>query len=321
MVSSKEKGEFTMTNPKKTRKIISASTGKEVNANEIKRARVVNGATATGNASGLRIGAIVLWVLAIAFEVLAILSLKKIIKIGSLSPMVLTIIALVLDLACVIAGSQMWKKANHIKPASSKNKVKFWLWNNLGVVVAVIAFVPMIILTLADKKADKKTKTIVSIVAVVALVIGGLLSYDFDPASEATLEGNVFWAPTGSVYHTNDLCHTLDRSVELTTGTVDEAIEAGRQKLCYYCAKAQDIEGIETAAEEIVLTDEDVVYWGEGNDLYHLSSECSLLDACDSLLEGNETQAKEAGKTGLCLDCVSPAEEAAAADLTKTVDE
>ena len=65
-------------------------------------------------------------------------------------------IVIVLDLIFVVIGSQLWKKANHIKPASEKNKFTFWLWNNLGFIVSVIAFMPIIILILVNKDADKK---------------------------------------------------------------------------------------------------------------------------------------------------------------------
>ena len=137
----------------------------------------------TGNATGLRIGAVVLWVVAIVLEVLALLILVGKISTGETMRWVLGIGALVLDLICVVIGSQLWKKANHISPASEANALKFWLWNNLGVIASVLAFVPFIILMLTNKDADGKTKTIASVVAVIALLIGGVASYDFDPYS------------------------------------------------------------------------------------------------------------------------------------------
>jgi len=94
------------------------------------------------------------------------------------------IIALVLDLVCVIIGAQLWKKANHIKPASEKNKFLFWLWNNMGLIACAVAFIPFVILALTNKNADKKTKAIATVVAVIALLIGGLASYDYNLVSE-----------------------------------------------------------------------------------------------------------------------------------------
>ena len=79
-----------------------------------------------------RVWAIICWVLAIAFEVIAILRLTDVINwFSSLDLTAFLIICIVLDLIFVIIGSLLWKKANRIDPASEKNKVKFWLWNNL----------------------------------------------------------------------------------------------------------------------------------------------------------------------------------------------
>ena len=141
------KGDFVMSE-KKTKRIVSASDGQEVK--ETTRARVVKKAAPVGNATGLRIGAIVLWVAAIAFEVLAILVFTGNINLTFLPVTAQLIIALVLDLICVVVGSLLWKKANRIKPASKKNKFKFWLWNNMGVIVAAFAFIPFIIIALTD---------------------------------------------------------------------------------------------------------------------------------------------------------------------------
>ena len=142
-----------MAEPKK-KKIISAGSGEEVAAGSMKKPVA---AAPVGNATGLRIGAIVLWVLAVVFEILALLVLFGKINLNFMSSLAQLIVFLVLDLACVIIGSQLWKKANHIRPASEKEPLKFWLWNNLGLIVCIIAFVPFIILILTNKNMDKKT--------------------------------------------------------------------------------------------------------------------------------------------------------------------
>ena len=60
-----------MAEEKKKKKIVSADTGEEVAAGSRKKAP--KEAPPVGNATGLRIGAIALWVVAIVFEVLALL--------------------------------------------------------------------------------------------------------------------------------------------------------------------------------------------------------------------------------------------------------
>ncbi len=252
-----------MATPKK-KKIVSADTGKEVTAAEReKRKENYKQAAPVGNATGLRIGAIILWVVALALEVVAVLMFNGKIDLKFMPVLYQMIGALVLDLIFVIIGSILWKKANHIKPASKKNKVKFWLWNNMGVIVCAVAFVPFIILALTNKEADKKTKAIATVVAIIALLIGGLVSYDWNPLSkedqQAAMEAiseDVYWSPFGKVYHTHDDCGHLNQSEELTVGTVEQAMAAGRTRLCSSCAKKDDIQGVVTDGSDILTDDE-----------------------------------------------------------------
>jgi len=256
-----------MAETKKKKKIVSASTGKEVKAGSRKKATVKKAAP-VGNATGLRVGAILLWLVALAFEVVAVLIFNKTIELTFMPQIAQIIIALVLDLICVIIGSQLWKKANHIKPASEKNPFLFWLWNNMGVIVSTIAFAPFVILALTNKDTDKKTKTIATVVAVIALLIAGASSYEYNPISEeeqqaamTEIEGNVLWAPSGKVYHIDEDCQAFSQSEELTEGTVEEAIAAGRTRLCSFCAKRNDVntEGLLTddvEVEDVELEDE-----------------------------------------------------------------
>ncbi len=233
--------------PKKKKTIISASDGKETTARKVKEAAPV------GNATGLRIGAAVLWVVAIALEVLAVLILNGTITWTFMPSLTQIIIVLVLDLVCVIIGSLLWKKANHIKPASKRNKLLFWLWNNMGLIVCALAFVPFVILALTNKNADKKTKSVASVVAVIALLIGGLISYEWNPISQEEQQAainaittDVYWSPFGRKYHTSQDCSSLNQSDTLTVGTVEEAIAAGRTDLCKFCAKRDEIQGVRT---------------------------------------------------------------------------
>lgn len=244
-----------MAEPKK-KKIVAAETGEAVEAGSRKK----KAAAPVGNAGGLRAGAVVLWVVALVFEILAVMVLIGKINLKFMPSLYQIIAFLVLDLICVIIGSTLWKKANHIKPASEKNKLKFWLWNNMGLIVCAVAFIPFVILALTNKEADKKTKAIATVVAVIALLIGGVASYDWNPVSEeqqqAAMEAisdDVYWSPFGKVYHTHEDCSSLNQSDSLTYGTVEQAIAANRTRLCSFCAKKDDITGVVTddsAAEE-----------------------------------------------------------------------
>lgn len=209
-------------------------------------------------ALGYRLGAVGAWLAAIAFEVIAVLLLVGKINWTFMPTLGLIIIALVLDLACVITGSLLWKKANRLDPASEKNKVKFWLWNNMGVIVCAFAFIPFIIIALTNKNADKKTKTIAVIVAIIALLIGGLVSYDWNPISaeqkeeviEELGDTDVYWTKFGTVYHLSQDCSHLNHSDELIVGTVEQAIEANKTRVCKDCEKKYGTAAEDGAAED-----------------------------------------------------------------------
>lgn len=234
---------------KKEHKIVSADGGsvKKPAAQTVQHN--VRPAPAKGNAGGLRAGAVVLWIVAIVFELLAVLVLFGKISLTFMPVMYQLIAFIVLDLVCVVIGSALWKKANHIAPASARNKTKFWLWNNMGLIVAIFAFVPLVVLLLTNKDLDKRTKAICTVVAAIALLIGGAASIDYDPVSQEQLstaeyvlgDTVVYWAPFGKVYHTHEDCQALNNSETLTAGTVDQAIEANRTRLCSFCARRDDI--------------------------------------------------------------------------------
>ena len=111
------------------------------------------------SSKGLRTGAIILWVLAILFEVAAIYMLN-------IAETTFTIIALVLDAICVIIGSLLWKKANRINPCRSDSKFVCFIWNQMGVIAALLAFIPLgLFLLLKADKVSPKMKQVIAIIA------------------------------------------------------------------------------------------------------------------------------------------------------------
>ena len=196
------------------------------------------------NALPYRIFAVILWVLAIGFEVFAILFFTHTLELSFTTEnpgwTISWAVCLGLDLVCVIIGSLLWKKGNHLDPAPAKNKARFWIQNNFGVIVSVLAFAPFIIFALTDKKANKQSKIIAVIAAAVALVIAGLVSVDWNPVSQEEVLANadintVYWTASGTVYHAYDDCQHLNHTVELLTGTSTAAIENGKTRLCKTC--------------------------------------------------------------------------------------
>ncbi len=250
---SKEVVQTTQASGKKVEHNITHVQAQSTNAEELQH-------ITKGNATPFRILAIVLWVLALGCEIVAILLFLKKFTITFLPiPNVWqAVIFLALDLIFLIIGSQMWKKANHMDPASKKNKLAFWLQNNLGVIVAAVAFIPFIIIALTDKNASKQDKTIAAIAAAVALAIGVLTGIDYNPVSQEDLAAeqelitsDVYWTAGGGVYHTHQDCGHLANSYNLAQGSVTAAIEHGKTRLCKTCAAKDEITLPEDAVEDL----------------------------------------------------------------------
>ena len=195
-----------------------------------------------------RIIAVVLWLVGIFFEVVGILRLNGTINwLPKCSELAFLIGCLVLDCIAVVIGSQFWKKANHIDPASEKNKTKFWIQNNLGSIISVIAFLPIIIFVLTNKDMDKKSKTIAAVAGIVCLLVAGISSYDFNPVSSEQLlkaekevtavsaDGYVYWAPTSKKYHVDPDCPAFSQSETVYKGTVKQAFENNLTEPCRRC--------------------------------------------------------------------------------------
>ena len=195
-----------------------------------------------------RILAVVLWLLAIGCELIGILRLTNVINwFSNLSDTTFLIIAIVLDLVFFVPGSLLWKKANHIDPISEKNQTKFWIWNNLGTILSVLAFLPIIVFVLTNKDLDKKSKTLVTAVAAVALLIAGFASYDYNPVSSEQLQraqqevmavskdGKVYWAPNSKKYHVDPDCPAFSNSETVYEGTVEQAFERNLTEPCRRC--------------------------------------------------------------------------------------
>ncbi|WP_310994170.1 hypothetical protein [Aequorivita marina] len=206
-------------------------------------------AEAKGKAKQLRLFAFLAWVIAIGAQIFAIL---KLINDETLIWLIVVIVGI---LALSITGSMLWKKANRLDPASEKDKFKFFVQNQLGAIMGVLAFLPLVILIFMNKDADGKTKGIAGSVAVVALLVAGISGVDFNPPSvekytkeineqTSTIKelnydnDNVYWTKAGNKYHIFEDCqHIVGRDV-INNGTVEKSWEdKGISELCLTCKK------------------------------------------------------------------------------------
>lgn len=208
----------------------------------------VASAESKGKAKQLRLFAILAWVVAIAIQLYNIFFVLFKAPVN----MTLLIILIVVNLGIAILASTLWKKANRLDPASEEDKTRFFFQNQLGAIMNVLAFLPLVILIFTSKDLDGKQKGVVGSIAVVAMLIAGIAGVDFNPPSieqytreiqEQTqvlktlnLDNDlVYWSRAGNRYHIYEDCQHI-RNRELSSGTVkDSWDDKGISELCKTC--------------------------------------------------------------------------------------
>ena len=234
----------------------------EVKAEAEKRVREGDGwkpsDAAKKGASTKRIIAAVLWAVAIIVEGVGIWYLLTQLRAGEEQPswLLWALIGLLVVIGVLtIIGSQLWKAANQADPASRQEPVRFFVQNQLGAIIPIIAFLPIILVILLNKNLDSKTKGIAGAVGAVVLVAAVLLGIEYNPNSqeaetedqveqeqvvEAANEGQVdeytaivqqltggdavYWTPQGNVYH---LCEGVDELQQTSQNEDDNVIRSG----------------------------------------------------------------------------------------------
>ena len=206
-------------------------------------------AESKGAAKQLRLFAFLAWIIAIAGEIFAILKLLH------NETLTWLIVAIVIILALSVTGSLLWKKANRLDPSSEADKGKFFIQSQLGAIMGVLSFLPLVIFIFANKNLDGKTKGIAGTIGIVALLIAGITGVDFNPPSIEKYSSQinaqtdslkqinmgkdlVYWAPASKKYHIYEDCYTIKGHENLSEGTVKQVWEAkGISELCKVCEK------------------------------------------------------------------------------------
>lgn len=199
---------------------------------------------AKSKALRFRLGALALWVAAIGLEIFVIL---KVLRPADHQVSMAWLIGLTVAIgALALGGSLLWKHANRLDPASEKDPVRFWVQNQLGVIITVIAFLPLVIMILLNKDMTGKQKGIAGAVAAVLAIAVGFASADFNPPSKEqytqetniiealTGQDEVVWTKSGKVFHVCDAVPDVNRESQDNTiyrGTVAAAHEAGKTRL------------------------------------------------------------------------------------------
>ncbi|MFJ4016501.1 hypothetical protein [Microbacterium sp. NPDC090014] len=153
------------------------------------------------------------------------------------------LVLLVVIAALAITGSLLWKKANRLDPARRSETVRFFVQNQLGAIIAVVAFLPLVILIFLNKDMSKGQKTTAGIVGVVLALLATVIGVDFNPPSVEKYTADqsavilmlgkdeVVWVDGGAVYHVCDEVSDIQTGSEKRAGTTAEAVEAGKSRL------------------------------------------------------------------------------------------
>ena len=165
--------------------------------------------------------------------------------------MTILLIGIGINLIPALTGSYLWKKANRLDPASEKNPTKFFIQNQLGAIMGVLAFLPLVILIFLNKDMSGKQKGLAGGVAIIALLVAGISGVDFNPPSveqyteqtqrvERLNNGQnlVYWTKAGTRYHLYSDCSYINtnRTDEIFEGTVAQARELKNiTELCSRC--------------------------------------------------------------------------------------
>ena len=82
-----------------------------------------------------------------------------------------------------IAGNLLWKAANRHDPARASDTFRFFFQNQLGVIITLVAFLPLVLLIFTDKNMDPQTKKVAGGVGAVLAVIAALIGVSYNPPS------------------------------------------------------------------------------------------------------------------------------------------
>jgi len=192
-------------------------------------------------AKRLRIFAALSWIVAIGTEVAGVVLLRQHKFDHGNLPL---LIGLLVGIAIfAIAGSLMWKAANKHDPASRSEPFRFFVQNQLGAIITVLAFLPLIVLIFMDKDMDPKNKKIAGGIGAVLAVAATLIGVDFNPPSVEQ--------------YTKDMnkCAAEIKASQPTTDCSPEVAEQAK-------AIAQDSATVAEATKDATHpAGQDVVYW------------------------------------------------------------
>ncbi len=254
-----------------------------------------SGSSGGGGSPGtLRIIAAVLWALAIGGEAFAIFRILRANPVN----MTLLIGALVVIGVLAIVGDLLWKRANAMDPASTSEPVRFFIQNQLGAIIGIIAFLPLVLLIVTNKNMSGQQKTLAGGIGVIALIVATMMGVSFNPPSVEQ-----YAQQTAIVQATEQAAmpQTGGTAMPVSNGTPGAAAQASGDQ---YASEAAVVIG---------YTGQDLVYWKADSTVYHLCQQVSALSRTNAtnntIYSGTVAQAHAAGMTRLTLEVQSELKE------------
>ena len=114
-------------------------------------------------------------------------------------------------------------------------------------------------------------------------------------------DGDVFWTPSGKIWHASSDCSYLSNSKEIIHGTPDEARLAGKTGECSKCFLSDEDKQYEKL-EGNPIEKSDVFFTKEGN-AWHTDINCPKISGAEKIYNASIAKAKQLGKTHSCDEC------------------
>jgi hypothetical protein len=212
------------------------------------------------SATRLRLFAALAWLIAIGGEIYGIILFRQNKFDQGNLPLLIGILVGIAIFA--IAGNLLWKAANRHDPARASDTGRFFFQNQLGAIITLIAFLPLIFLIFTDKNMDPQTKKVAGGVGAALAVLATVMGVNFKPPSVEQ--------------YTQDMneCATQIKSGQPTTACSPD-VAAQAQQI------ATDTETVAAATKDASHPDGlDVVYWIAPENGAAKSSEPHVFHLC-----------------------------------------
>jgi hypothetical protein len=118
--------------------------------------------------------------------------------------------------------------------------------------------------------------------------------------SDLAQDGDVFWTPSGSLWHESDDCSYLANSKTVYHGSVEQAKMEGKERVCTRCSASSG--DVYDQLKKNPIQSGDVFFTKDGN-IFHRDINCNALKSADNIYYASEERAKMLGKSDECSEC------------------